>query len=118
MIVGMLRVVLVIPEAQSLKDKRSVVRRVLDRTRAKFNVAAAEVGMMDVHRRAELGFVLVSNDKRHMQSMIDTVSSFIAGSSVGIVESRGFAIEHRNDLGPVDSGTPFEYDPLSPRDDE
>lgn len=128
----MLRVVLAIPEARSLKDKRSVVRRVLDRTRSKFNVAAAEVGMMDAHRRAELGFVLVSNDKRHMQSMLDTVSSFVAGASEGLVESRSFAIEHREDLAPIfsghagtdpladpladplDSDAPFAYDDRSP----
>jgi len=94
----MLRVVLAIPEARSLKDKRSVVRRVLDRSRAKFNVAAAEVGMMDVHRRAELGFTLVSNEHRHMQSMLDHLTSFVANASDALVEERSFLIEHRTDL--------------------
>lgn len=98
MIVGMLRVVIAIPEARSLKDKRSVVRRVLDWSRAKFNVAAAEVGMMDVHRQAELGFSLVSNDHRHMQSMLDHLTSFVANASDALVQERSFVIEHRTDL--------------------
>lgn len=104
MVVGMLRIVLAIPEARSLKDKRSVVRRVLDRARAKYNVAAAETGMLDAHRRAELGFTLVSNDRRHMQSMLDHLSAFVSGVSEAIVESRSFAIETRDDLQPVFGG--------------
>jgi hypothetical protein len=107
-IVGMLRVVLAIPEARSLKDKRSVVRRVLDRSRAKFNVAAAEVGMMDVHRRAELGFTLVSNEHRHMQSMLDHLTSFVANASDALVEERSFLIEHRSDL--AESGRALDRD--------
>jgi uncharacterized protein YlxP (DUF503 family) len=101
MVVGMLRIVLAIPEARSLKDKRSVVRRVLDRARAKFNVAAAETGMLDAHRRSELGFVVVSNDRRHVQTMIDHLAAFVAGASEALVESRSVAIETREDLSPV-----------------
>lgn len=110
MIVGMLRVVLAIPEARSLKDKRSAVRRVLDRSRAKFNVAAAEVGMMDVHRRAELGFSLVSNERRHMQSMVDHLTSFVANASDALVEERSFVIEHRTDL--AERGRTFDLGAL------
>lgn len=111
MVVGMLRIVLAIPEARSLKDKRSVVRRVIDRARAKFNVAAAETGMLDAHRRAELGFVLVSNDRRHVQSMLDHVSAFVAGATEALVESRSFAIETRDDLEPALGLQPSEEEP-------
>lgn len=106
MVVGMLRIVLAIPEARSLKDKRSVVRRVVDRARVKFNVAVAETGMLDAHRRAELGFAVVTNDRRHAQSMLDTIGAFVAGASEAIVESRSFAVETREDLAPVFGGEP------------
>ncbi len=46
-----------IPEAHSLKDKRSVVRTILEGARRRFGVSAAETGRLDVHQRAELGFV-------------------------------------------------------------
>lgn len=98
MVVGLLRIVLAIPEASSLKDKRRVVRRVLDRTRAKFNVAAAEVASLDVHRRATLGFAVVSNDVRHANSMIDTIASFVSDASDALVVSRATKIERRRDV--------------------
>lgn len=98
MVVGLLELVLAIPEATSLKDKRRVVRRVLDRARAKFNVAAAEVGSLDAHRRATLGFAVVSNDVRHANSMIDTIASYVSGASEGVVVSRSTKIERRSDL--------------------
>ena len=43
MVVGMCRVVLALPWNDSLKGKRSVVKSVIERTRVKFQVAAAEV---------------------------------------------------------------------------
>ena len=102
MVVGLLEIVLAIPQAGSLKDKRRVVRRVLDRTRAKFNVAAAEVASLDAHRRATLGFAVVSNDARHANSMIDTIASFVAGASEALVVSRRMKIERREDVGDDD----------------
>jgi uncharacterized protein len=95
-VIGLLSVVLAIPEATSLKDKRRVVRRVLDRARAKFSVAAAEVGSLDAHRRASLGFAVVSNDARHASSMIETIAAFVA--SEAMVVSRKTKIERRSDL--------------------
>ena len=59
-----LTVELLIFESASLKDKRSVVRQVLQRTRNKFPVAAAEVGDQDIPTRAELAFAAVSSDQR------------------------------------------------------
>jgi uncharacterized protein len=126
MVVGMLRIVLAIPESRSLKDKRQVVRKVLDKARAKFHVAAAEVGMLDAHRYAELGFAVVSNDARHAQSMIDHVGALVAGATEALVHERSFVIEHRNDLaesardlsGHLDTASGVEYDAPSSADAE
>ena len=54
--VALLEVELFIPFAHSLKEKRMVVRRVVDRL-GKFNVAVAEVAHQDVWQRAGLGVV-------------------------------------------------------------
>ena len=63
MVVGCLEITLRIPEAHSLKEKRSVVRRCIDRTKNKFDVAVAEVGLNDVHQTAQIGISAVANDQ-------------------------------------------------------
>ncbi len=88
MVIGVLRVVLSLPGNDSLKGKRSIVKKILERARARFHVSAAEVGDMDVHRRATLGFAVVSNDARHAESMIDTIMAFVAGATEAIVIDR------------------------------
>lgn len=97
MVVGIARVVLGIPGAQSLKDKRSVVRRVIDRVRAKFNAAVAEVGDNDVHRRAVIGVSVVSSDRRHANEMLDTILSFVSTASEALVLERAIEIETYED---------------------
>lgn len=97
MVVGIARVVLGIPGAQSLKDKRSVVRRVIDRVRAKFNAAVAEVGDNDVHRRAVIGVSVVSNDRRHVNEMLDTILAFVSTASEALVIDRSIEIETYED---------------------
>ena len=83
MVVGMCRVVLSLPGNDSLKGKRSVVKSVLERTRARFHVTAAEVADMDNHRRATLGFAVVSNDARHARSVLDKLVGFVAAAGPG-----------------------------------
>ena len=52
------------PGEHSLKDKRQVVKSLLDVIRKKFNVSAVlTLDHLDSHRRAGLAFVCVSNDK-------------------------------------------------------
>lgn len=76
MFVGVCRVHLFLPENDSLKGKRAVVKSLLERTRARFNVAAAEVGMLDEHERAELAFVVVSNEAKHANTQLSKISEF------------------------------------------
>jgi len=68
--VGVLQVELVLDRAQSLKDKRQVIRSILDRIRASFNVSAAEVADLDKWQRAVLGFAAVSNDQAHLSGLL------------------------------------------------
>jgi uncharacterized protein YlxP (DUF503 family) len=93
MFVGVCRVVLSLPFNDSLKGKRSVVKSILERARVKFHVAAAEVDDMDAHRRAVLGFSAVSNDARHLQSMLDKLVSFVATASEAQVLDKSTHVE-------------------------
>jgi hypothetical protein len=63
--------------ATSLKDKRSVVRRVLARVRNEFNVGAAEVDELDNPGGAVLGFVSVGNDRGYLEGQLQALEDFI-----------------------------------------
>ncbi len=88
MVVGVCQISLSLPGVSSLKAKRSIVRKVLDRTANRFNVAVAEVGQQDSHGRATLGFAVVSNDRRHANSMLDSIAEFVEGSADAVVLNR------------------------------
>jgi uncharacterized protein YlxP (DUF503 family) len=77
MFVLSLEVDLRLPMARSLKDKRMVVRSIVDGARHRYRVAAAEVGGLDHWQRAELGFVTVAGSERHAVEVIDEVDRFI-----------------------------------------
>jgi uncharacterized protein YlxP (DUF503 family) len=94
MVVGVCRVAFSLPGNASLKGKRSIVRRIIDRTRAKFNVAVAEVADLDAHRSAVVGLAVVSNDSRHANSMLDRISTFMAGISEAVLVDRSLEILH------------------------
>ena len=63
--------------ATSLKDKRSIVKRVLGRVRSEFNVSAAEVDELDNLGGAVLGFASVGNDVRYLAGQLDALERFI-----------------------------------------
>jgi uncharacterized protein len=94
MVVGVSRVTFSLPGNASLKGKRSIVRRIVDRTRAKFNAAVSEVADLDAHRRAVIGVAVVSNDGRHANSMLDHISSFMASLTEAVVVDRTLEIIH------------------------
>ncbi|HEY6879841.1 MAG TPA: DUF503 domain-containing protein [Polyangiales bacterium] len=111
MVVGICRVVLALPGNDSLKGKRSVVRSILERARTRFHAAAAEVADMDVHRRATLGFTIVSNDARHVQSILDKLIGFVAGATEAQLIDQSCRIEHYDDLsGLASAGTSWDAD--------
>lgn len=77
MIIGLLTARISMPEAQSLKDKRSVVRSVKDRLMHRMNISIAEVGQQDVWKVAELAFVTVAAESAIVQSRLAEVSKFL-----------------------------------------
>jgi len=66
--ITLLTIELIIPHAQSLKDKRREVRGLKDRIRSKFNASVAEVGYQNKWQRAVLAFCLVGSDRRQLES--------------------------------------------------
>jgi uncharacterized protein YlxP (DUF503 family) len=104
-VVGVCRITFSIPGNDSLKGKRRVVRRIVDRTRNQFNAAVAEVGALDQHRRALIGFAVVSNDSRHANSMLDNIGSFVSGLTEAVVVGRDVELMHLGEMGGLGAGT-------------
>jgi uncharacterized protein YlxP (DUF503 family) len=71
--VGLLTLELHIQDAQSLKDKRQILRSLKDRLRAKFNVAVAELEYHDTWQRSVVGIVTLSNEEQHVEQSLQQV---------------------------------------------
>jgi len=81
--VGLLRVVIHMPESGSLKSKRQVVSGLLQRLRQELKVAAAEVGELDRWQLAELAVATVSGDARQANRVLASAISFIESHADG-----------------------------------
>jgi uncharacterized protein YlxP (DUF503 family) len=71
--IGLLTLEIFIPDAQSLKDKRQVLRSLKDRLRGHFNVAVAELEHQDLWQRSVVGVVGISSDGRHLEESMQAV---------------------------------------------
>ena len=69
-VIALLTLDIHIPHAQSLKDKRMVVRRVKDRLRSKFNVAISEVDHQELWQRSQVSVVTVGSDDSYVQQTL------------------------------------------------
>lgn len=71
--IGTLTVVLYLRDTESLKDKRQIVKSLIERTRQKFNISMSEVDDLDKWRRATIGIACVANDSRFVNQVLDKV---------------------------------------------
>jgi uncharacterized protein YlxP (DUF503 family) len=82
MVVGLLQVRLLVRASRSLKDKRQVVRPVLDRLKGQFNVSAAEVDTLDDHRRATLAVAAVGPETDVVKGVLQQIQSALREHNV------------------------------------
>jgi uncharacterized protein YlxP (DUF503 family) len=73
--IGLLTLEIHISEAQSLKDKRQVLRSLKDRLRAHFNVAVAELEHQVLWQRSKVGVVSISGDGKHLEESLAAVAA-------------------------------------------
>ncbi len=78
---GVCRIMLHLPEAGSLKDKRQVSRSLSARIRNTFNVAVAEVEDQELWQRLTLAICCVSNDPSHANEVVSKVVEFVQESN-------------------------------------
>jgi uncharacterized protein len=77
MVIGVCQLELFLDANFSLKGKRQVIKSVVQRARQRFNISIAEVADQDLWQKAVLGICAVSNDRQHMNSILDQVVKFI-----------------------------------------
>ncbi len=80
-----------IPSSRSLKEKRAVVKPIVEGIRSRFALSVAEVGFQDKWQRALIGFAVVSDSPSHAARVVDTVERWVW--SRPDVEVSGFRVE-------------------------
>ncbi|MCP3097248.1 DUF503 domain-containing protein [Myxococcus sp. K15C18031901] len=122
MFVGVARLTLQIPDSGSLKSKRQVLRRVMDRVKARFNVAIAEVEDQDLWQKASIALSVVGNERRHVEEQLEKVIHFVEEMYVAPLMAReteilafGDQLFSGSGAAPMmGDGAPGEDDDLSP----
>ena len=77
MVIGVLKLVLILPENHSLKGKRSVLRKIQARVSNRFNVSTTECGDQDLWQRALLGFAAAGSNPRIVEATLRDVMEFV-----------------------------------------
>lgn len=77
MVIGFGYVTIYICESHSLKEKRRVVRSLLERARHRYNLSISEVDHQDSWQMAGIGFTCISNSASHADSMLAEILRFI-----------------------------------------
>jgi hypothetical protein len=89
MIVAAARITLIIPENDSLKGKRKVVRSLIEKARHKFEAAVAEVGDNDLWRKAQIGVAVVGNDPQILSTRLSQIMKFMENQHLAeIIDSQ------------------------------
>jgi uncharacterized protein len=85
MIIGTIKIYMNAGWVHSLKEKRMVVKSIIDRIKNKFNVSIAEIEDQDLHQSIVIGIACVSNDTRHADSTIQSVLNYIEENSEAVI---------------------------------
>jgi uncharacterized protein YlxP (DUF503 family) len=78
MYVGVLSLDLRFGDVHSLKEKRSLVRPIVAELRKRYDVAAAEAGHVELHRRSLLGVAVVATEAGHCVEVLDACERLVA----------------------------------------
>jgi len=88
MIVGLLTLDLHIPEANSLKSKRMVIKSLIERIKNKFNVSVAEVDAQNLWQRSVIGIAYVSNETVMINRVFEKIRTYVNNThSVELINS-------------------------------
>ncbi|MGQ0847682.1 MAG: DUF503 domain-containing protein [Actinomycetota bacterium] len=72
-----MRLELFLPQSHSLKEKRSVLRPLVEGLRRQVSVSVSEVGHHESWQRATLGVAVVAPDGGRLQTLIDRIRRYV-----------------------------------------
>ena len=94
MVVGVVVCELHIPEARSLKEKRKVVKRLVERAHQRFRVSVAETGFHDLHQRAEISIAAVGQRESEMEELLESLHRLFEEQSEAFVSNWKASLLH------------------------
>ena len=92
MIIGTGKIYLYANWVHSLKEKRMIVKSIIDKVKHRYNISIAEIENQDYHQSIVIGIACVSNDSRHANSVIENVLDYIENNTEAVVEDREIEI--------------------------
>ena len=78
MLIGLINFDLYLPMVSSLKEKRSIIKSLIEKSRNKFNIAVSETDDNDLWKKATISVVTVSNKRSYIDSMFSKYIEFIS----------------------------------------
>jgi len=98
MVIGVCRIFLSIDEAFSLKEKRHIIKSIIERLKSRYNASVAEVDLNDKWKNAVLGVACVSNEAGHADSMMANIVNFV------INDGRAVMVDYSTEKVYIDNG--------------
>jgi uncharacterized protein YlxP (DUF503 family) len=99
MIVGISTIEIFFPENQSLKDKRQLLKRIVEKTRGRFSISIMEIDQNNLWQRAKIGFSVIGVKQDHVNKMIDNVHEYIESLYIGsIIDTKTEIIVMGNEI--------------------
>lgn len=89
-----------LPGVSSLKEKRAIVRSLVERLRVRQRLSAAEVGLQDRLNQAQVGFAVVSGELSTARRVADEARRFVDAELIGRAEVTATEIEEGTLDGP------------------
>jgi len=77
MVVSMMQIIFEIPDTANIKEKRRVIKSIIQKTRQRFRLSAAEVDLQDSLSFCQIGAALVSNSRSHGESVLQKAFNMI-----------------------------------------
>jgi uncharacterized protein YlxP (DUF503 family) len=85
LIIGVLTLEIHLGEANSLKEKRRILKSLIERIKNRFNVSVAEVGEHDLWQRSTIGISLVSTERAHVHQVFAVVVKFVESQGTVLI---------------------------------
>ncbi|MFQ6067412.1 MAG: DUF503 domain-containing protein [bacterium] len=89
MVIGILELEIKLFSSDSLKDKRRIVKSLIDRIHNNFNVSVSEIRHQDLWQRADLGIALLTTEGKFAQSILSKIVEFIKrDKKISLIDSK------------------------------